>query len=63
MLIKVPNFLFYKIYYLFWICSGVSAEGSGVIVEGSVPITEETVATPPPADTKASTFLSYFGFL
>ncbi|KAF7838178.1 elongation factor 1-delta-like [Senna tora] len=42
---------------------GVSGEGSGVTVEGSVPITEETVATPPPADTKAFAFLSSFGFL
>jgi len=32
--------------------SGVSAEGSGVIVEGSSPITEEAVATPPAADSK-----------
>uniref|UniRef100_A0A1J3CYN8 Elongation factor 1-delta 1 n=1 Tax=Noccaea caerulescens TaxID=107243 RepID=A0A1J3CYN8_NOCCA len=32
--------------------SGVSAEGSGVIVEGSAPITEEAVATPPAADSK-----------
>ncbi|XP_021806129.1 elongation factor 1-delta 2, partial [Prunus avium] len=34
--------------------SGVSGQGSGVIVEGSAPITEEAVATPPVADTKAS---------
>ncbi|CAL9216771.1 unnamed protein product, partial [Arabidopsis halleri] len=32
--------------------SGVSAEGSGVIIEGSAPITEEAVATPPAADSK-----------
>ncbi|BBH02578.1 Translation elongation factor EF1B/ribosomal protein S6 family protein [Prunus dulcis] len=37
--------------------SGVSGQGSGVIVEGSAPVTEEAVATPPVADTKASTFL------
>ncbi|KAL2459604.1 Elongation factor 1-delta 2 [Forsythia ovata] len=34
--------------------SGVSGEGSGVIVEGSAPIPEEAIATPPAADTKAS---------
>ncbi|OAY47943.1 elongation factor 1-delta 1 [Manihot esculenta] len=34
--------------------SGVSAEGSGVTVEGSAPITEEAIATPPAADSKAS---------
>ncbi|KAI5336070.1 hypothetical protein L3X38_026204 [Prunus dulcis] len=34
--------------------SGVSGQGSGVIVEGSAPVTEEAVATPPVADTKAS---------
>ncbi|KAJ8560946.1 hypothetical protein K7X08_027136 [Anisodus acutangulus] len=34
--------------------SGVSGEGAGVTVEGSAPITEEAVATPPAADTKAS---------
>ncbi|CAL8992562.1 unnamed protein product [Prunus brigantina] len=39
--------------------SGVSGQGSGVIVEGSAPITEEAVATPPVADTKASTFLPH----
>ncbi|CAL9019646.1 unnamed protein product [Prunus brigantina] len=39
--------------------SGISGQGSGVIVEGSAPITEEAVATPPVADTKASTFLPY----
>ncbi|KAL2539626.1 Elongation factor 1-delta 2 [Abeliophyllum distichum] len=33
---------------------GVSGEGSGVIVEGSAPIPEEAIATPPAADTKAS---------
>lgn len=32
--------------------SGVSAEGSGVIVEGSAPVAEEAVATPPAADSK-----------
>ncbi|KAG2320626.1 hypothetical protein Bca52824_013839 [Brassica carinata] len=32
--------------------SGVSAEGSGVIVEGSAPVVEEAVATPPAADSK-----------
>ncbi|XP_059286859.1 elongation factor 1-delta 1-like isoform X2 [Lycium ferocissimum] len=34
--------------------SGVSGEGVGVTVEGSAPITEEAVATPPAADAKAS---------
>lgn len=34
--------------------SGVSAEGSGVTVEGSSPITEEAIATPPAADSKAA---------
>ncbi|XP_060173950.1 elongation factor 1-delta 1-like [Lycium barbarum] len=34
--------------------SGVSGEGIGVTVEGSAPITEEAVATPPAADAKAS---------
>ncbi len=34
--------------------SGVSGEGSGVTVEGSAPITEEAIATPPTADTKAA---------
>lgn len=34
------------------LCSGVSAEGSGVIVEGSAPVSEEAVATPPAADSK-----------
>lgn len=38
--------------------SGVAGEGSGVIVEGSVPITGEAVATPPVSDTKVSTSLS-----
>lgn len=35
--------------------SGVAGEGCGVIVEGLAPITEEAVATPPVADTKAIT--------
>ncbi|CAK9141077.1 unnamed protein product [Ilex paraguariensis] len=34
--------------------SGVSAEGCGVTVEGSAPITEEAVSTPPVVDTKSS---------
>ncbi|KAK6912013.1 Translation elongation factor EF1B, beta/delta subunit, guanine nucleotide exchange domain, partial [Dillenia turbinata] len=34
--------------------SGVSGDGSGVIVEGAAPITEEAIATPPLADKKAS---------
>ncbi len=34
--------------------SGVSGEGSGVTVEGSASITEEAMATPPTADTKAA---------
>ncbi|XP_030443770.1 elongation factor 1-delta [Syzygium oleosum] len=34
--------------------SGVDAEGCGVIVEGFAPITEEALATPPVADTKAA---------
>ncbi|XP_031277914.1 elongation factor 1-delta-like [Pistacia vera] len=34
--------------------SGVSAEGSGVTVEGFAPITEEEIATPPVGDTKAA---------
>ncbi|KAF5460051.1 hypothetical protein F2P56_019949, partial [Juglans regia] len=34
--------------------SGVSGKGCGVTVEGSAPITEEAIATPPVADTKAS---------
>ncbi|KAK9278563.1 hypothetical protein L1049_028135 [Liquidambar formosana] len=33
--------------------SGVSGEGCGVIVEGSAPVCEEAVATPPIDDTKA----------
>ncbi|TXG51295.1 hypothetical protein EZV62_023819 [Acer yangbiense] len=36
--------------------SGVSAEGSGVVVEGCAPITAEAVATPP-VDSKASSVL------
>lgn len=32
-------------------CSGVSGEGSGVIVESSL-VAEEAIATPPAADTK-----------
>lgn len=43
-------FLLLFINYLF--CSGVSGEGSGVIVEGFAPATEEAVATPAAADTK-----------
>lgn len=38
---------------MIWFCSGVSAEGSGVIVEGSAPAPEEAIATPPAVDTKA----------
>lgn len=34
-------------------CSGDSAEGSGVIVEGSASVSEEAIATPPVADAKA----------
>ncbi|KAK4265322.1 hypothetical protein QN277_026389 [Acacia crassicarpa] len=34
--------------------SGVSGDGSGVKVEGSLPVEDETIATPPPADTKAT---------
>ncbi|XP_011044166.1 PREDICTED: elongation factor 1-delta 1-like [Populus euphratica] len=34
--------------------SGVEAEGCGVVVEGSAPITKEAIATPPSADTKAA---------
>jgi elongation factor 1-beta len=34
--------------------SGVSGEGCGVTVEGSAPITEEAIATPPIGDTKAA---------
>lgn len=34
--------------------SGVSGDGSGVKVEGSLPMADETIATPPPADTKAT---------
>ncbi|KAF7123098.1 hypothetical protein RHSIM_Rhsim12G0173700 [Rhododendron simsii] len=34
--------------------SGVSGEGCGVTIEGSAPVIEEAVATPPAADTKAS---------
>ncbi|KAE8123919.1 hypothetical protein FH972_018836 [Carpinus fangiana] len=34
--------------------SGVSGDGCGVIVEGSAPITEEAIATPPIGDTKAA---------
>ncbi|XP_057458914.1 elongation factor 1-delta-like [Lotus japonicus] len=34
--------------------SGVSGEGSGVIVDGSSLVAEDAVATPPAADTKAS---------
>jgi hypothetical protein len=40
---------------LYWVCcSGVEAEGCGVVVKGSAPITEEAIATPPSAETKAS---------
>ncbi|KAE9608569.1 hypothetical protein Lal_00020741 [Lupinus albus] len=35
--------------------SGVSGEGSGVTVEGSALVADETIATPPVADTKATT--------
>ncbi|KAH7549733.1 hypothetical protein JRO89_XS13G0074000 [Xanthoceras sorbifolium] len=42
--------------------SGVSAEGSGVVVEGSAPITEEAVATPPVGDSKASGVLCLCAF-
>lgn len=43
--------------------SGVTGEGSGVIVEGS--LVAEPVATPPAADTKASVFLmiTVIGFM
>ena len=41
--------------------SGVTGEGSGVIVEGS--LVAEPVATPPAADTKASVFLMVSCFL
>ncbi|XP_052619638.1 elongation factor 1-delta 1 [Lactuca sativa] len=34
--------------------SGVSAKGSGVVVEGSASFPEEAIATPPVADTKAA---------
>ncbi|GMP76604.1 hypothetical protein CsSME_00033210 [Camellia sinensis var. sinensis] len=34
--------------------SGVSGEGCGVTIEGSAPVIEEAIATPPVADTKAS---------
>ncbi|XP_028765085.1 elongation factor 1-delta-like [Neltuma alba] len=34
--------------------SGVSGDGCGVKVEGSLPVADETIATPPPADTKAT---------
>ncbi|XP_010526783.1 PREDICTED: elongation factor 1-delta 1 isoform X1 [Tarenaya hassleriana] len=34
--------------------SGVTAEGSGITVEGFAPITEEAVATPPAEDSKAA---------
>ncbi|XAR67905.1 hypothetical protein NMG60_11002843 [Bertholletia excelsa] len=34
--------------------SGVSEEGCGVIIEGSAPVIEEAVATPPAGDTKAA---------
>ncbi|XP_054810188.1 elongation factor 1-delta 1-like isoform X2 [Prosopis cineraria] len=34
--------------------SGVSGNGSGVKVEGSLPMAGEAIATPPPADTKAT---------
>ncbi|KAJ6386849.1 hypothetical protein OIU78_016724 [Salix suchowensis] len=34
--------------------SGVEAEGCGVVIEGSAPITKEAIATPPSADTKAA---------
>lgn len=33
---------------------GVSADGCGVIVEGSAPITGDAVATPPVGDSKVS---------
>ncbi|KAF9671692.1 hypothetical protein SADUNF_Sadunf12G0074000 [Salix dunnii] len=38
--------------------SGVEAEGCGVVIEGSAPITKEAIATPPSADTKASFYFS-----
>lgn len=34
--------------------SGVSGEGSGVVVQGYAPISGEAVATPPAGDSKAS---------
>lgn len=34
--------------------SGVTAEGSGITVQGSAPISEEAVATPPAGDSKAA---------
>ena len=40
-----------------WTFRGVSGDGSGVTVEGSIPVADETIATPPPADTKASILL------
>lgn len=49
--------------FLSTLYSGVSGEGSGVIVEGS--LVAEPVATPPAADTKASVFLmiTVIGFM
>ena len=41
-----------------WTFRGVSGDGSGVTVEGSIPVADETIATPPPADTKASILLN-----
>lgn len=53
--------LWFFLTFLFQFCvfSGVSGEGSGVTVDGSSLVTDETVATPPAADTKASIFLNY----
>ncbi|XP_047322318.1 elongation factor 1-delta-like [Impatiens glandulifera] len=34
--------------------SGVSGDGSGVTIEGFAPVVDETIATPPAADSKAS---------
>ena len=49
------------LYQLIFLYSGVSGEGCGVNVEGSAPITEEAIATPPVDDTKASIFYLILG--
>lgn len=53
--------LFHEFYYVL-LFSGVAGEGAGVVVEGSAPITEEAVATPPAGDSKASACIYFIFF-